>query len=159
MTERILLGVDDSPASEKAADYVAGWASAATVQVRLLHVLPPVPPLRREPAEHAAVGASSPSRQERWEEAAIETARPVLDRLAARLSGGGVAADKIEHGFLHVHPESSAVAGLIDAARDHLCGTIVVGRNTLPWHRELFHRHFADDLVKKAHGFTLWIVE
>jgi hypothetical protein len=35
----------------------------------------------------------------------------------------------------------------------------VVGRNALPWHRELFHHHLADELVRKAENCTVWVVE
>ena len=49
--------------------------------------------------------------------------------------------------------------GLIDLARDQRCSTIVVGRSSLPWYQEIFHHHPADEMVSKARGFTLWVVE
>jgi len=145
MDERILLAVDDSKASVKALDYLAAHVADQPCDVRILHVLPPAPTAGEAPAVVTAGG--------------VEAARPFLERAVARLSAGGVDDDRIEHGFLSLHPDVSAVQGLIDAAREHACGTIVVGRNTLPWHRELFHHHVSDDLVKHAKGFTVWVVE
>jgi len=148
MNARILMAVDDSPASKQEIEYVAGmldWKSA-DVRLHLVHVLPPAPG-RTEIGEgpHATAGE--------------EPARELLHRLRKRLLAAGAPDERVDVDVLLLRQETSLVEGLLDAARDQECGTIVVGRNSLAWHRELLHRHPADELVRKAHGFAVWVVE
>jgi len=134
MDERILVAVDDSPASERAVEYVAEMVQGRPGHfVHLVHVL---------------VGGGDAA-----------AARALLERLAARLRAAGLPADHVDSGALSVRADVSMVEGLLDTARDQSCSTIVMGRNWLPRHRELFHRHPADELVRAGSGFTLWIVE
>ena len=56
-------------------------------------------------------------------------------------------------------PEDRAADMILKEARAHDCGTIVVGRNSLPWLREMFHRHVGQDLAKAAERFSILIVE
>ena len=159
MDMRVLLAIDGSPASSKAVEYVAGWAGGRNVPVRIVHVLPPVPAALQRAPEHARVGDDASPEGDPWVSRSKQEALPDLEHAAARLASAGVDANGLERSFLSVHRDGSAVSGLLDVAREHGCETIVVGRTTLPWHRELFHHHFADELVRKAEGFTVWVVE
>ena len=40
MNNSVLLAVDDSPASDKAIDYLADWLEGTQVSVHVVHVLP-----------------------------------------------------------------------------------------------------------------------
>jgi K+-sensing histidine kinase KdpD len=132
--ERILVAVDGSPASERAVEYVAQMVQARPDHyVHLVHVL---------------TGDED-----------IDDARALLERLRGRLQAAGLAGDRVDGGALTVRSDVSMIEGLLDTARDQSCGTVVMGRNSLPRHRELFHSHPADELVRAAAGFTLWIVE
>jgi K+-sensing histidine kinase KdpD len=134
LDERILVAVDDSAASERAVEYVAEMVRGRPGHyVHLVHVL------------HGGEDTAA--------------ARALLERLRGRLQAVGLAEDRVDSGALSVRPDVSMVEGLLDTARDRSCGTIVMGRNSLPRHRELLHRHPADELVRAAGGFTLWIVE
>jgi len=134
LDERILVAVDGSPASERAVEYVAEWIRGRPGHyVHLVHVL---------------AGDED-----------MDQARTLLERLSGLLQAVGLDAERVDTGALTVRPDVSMVEGLLDTARDASCGTIVMGRNSLPRHRELFHRHPADELVREASGFTLWIVE
>jgi len=148
MEERILLAVDGSPASKRALEYVTsmvGWETAERY-LHLVHVLPPVP---------ARVDRSGRPRSGKDE----EEARELLTRMRRLACQAGLAAERVDVGLLYLRPDLSLVEGLIQVARDQSCGTIIVGRSSLPWYRELFHHHPADELVHQAHGFTVWIVE
>jgi hypothetical protein len=142
------MAVDASPASEQAVDYVAelgDWASSERY-LHMVHVLPPAP----EPTEvgegpHPAEGE--------------EKARALLLGLRQRLFDRGVSAEQVDVGILLLRKDLTIVEGLIDTATARNCGTIIVGRNSLAWYKELFHHHPADELVRKANGFTVWIVE
>lgn len=146
MTERILLALDESPASRKVVDYVARLVGAhPDLHLHLLHVA-------HVPGRHAAEGDPA------FEKARRE-AHEILDGLSERLWAAGVPRERLDSGFLAVSSDVTLLEGLLDVARDQECGTIVVGRNSLPWHREVFHHHAADELVKTARDFTLWVVE
>ena len=147
MHERILMAVDDSPASEKALEYVTRMVTGRPDHyVHLVHVLPPV-------ASGSMGGA------ELEEAAQHDKARELLSRMSERLGQAGLGEGHVDSGYLAVRSDTSMVEGLLDTARDQSCSTIVVGRSALPRVRELFHSHPADELVRKAQGFTLWIVE
>jgi nucleotide-binding universal stress UspA family protein len=149
MSERILIAVDPSPASDRVLGYVARLVVGHADQyLHLMHVLPPAMP-----------GAGESGSRAKEDAEAKERARAMLETLRSRLVELGMNTGQIDTGFLTVGVDVSTVEAIIDAARDQQCGTIVVGRNSLPWYRELFHQHPADELVKKARGFTLWIVE
>lgn len=160
MTERVLLAVDDSPQSQRAVEYVGRLLGGSSAYVYLVHVLPPVPVPLIEPPERAGVGTGGSSpKLDRWLEKAKAKGRQAMTAAADALVAAGFDAEHVEHGFLGVPAEANAVAALLDVASDNDCATVAVGRSTLPWHLELFHHHFADDLVKQAEGYTIWVVE
>jgi len=141
MSERILLAVDASRASARAIEYVAAMvAGIDSPYLHLVHVLPP-----------AAAGADAESEQ--------AAARELLDSMKQQLVTAGLDPEHVDAGVLSLPSMTDFAEGLLDVARDQKCSTVVVGRTSLPWFREAFHHHPADELVKKAHGFTLWIVE
>jgi len=155
MTDRVLLAVDESEASERATAYLASWLKDRAVTVRIVHALPQVPV-----ANVVTVGAEKPvTRVERWLAMSREKAQPSLFRAVEKLKSDGVDPGTIEDGFVYLDPGVTAAEGLVDLARTDHCDTIVVGRNALPWHRELFHHHLADELVRKAENCTVWVVE
>lgn len=140
MYHRMLLAVDGSDASEKEVEYVAEMVSKREdLYLHLMHVLPP---------STSAEG-----------EGTQEGARGTLEALRQRLCDGGVAADRVDIGTIQGGTDATLADTLLDAARDQECGTIVVGRHSLPWYREMLHQHPADELVKRARGVAVWVVE
>jgi nucleotide-binding universal stress UspA family protein len=145
MTERILMPVDDTPASERAVDYAALiLKESAGLHLHLVHVEPVRP-------QHLAPDDAEFRR-------ARDRSSELLARLRGRLEAAGVDLDHVDSGFLAVPPDSTLEEAVLDTARDHECTTIAVGRNALPWYKERFHRHPADALAAHPHGHTLWIV-
>lgn len=139
MYHRMLLALDGSDASAKEVEYVAGMVSKREdLYLHLAHVLPP-----------ATIAES---------EGASESARATLERLREQLAEGGVPPERIDFGTIQGGTESTLAEALLDAARDQECDTIVVGRHSLPWHRELFHQHPADELVRRARDVAVWVV-
>lgn len=142
------MAVDGSPASEHAVEYVAEMVSwqAPDRYLHMVHVLPPAP----QPTE---VGEGpSPAEGE-------EQARALLLALRQRLFDRGVSPEQVDVGILLLREDLTMVEGLLDTAQARNCSTVIMGRNSVPWYRELFHHHPADELVRKAHGVAVWIVE
>ena len=50
------------------------------------------------------------------------------------------------------------VAALLDFARSHNVGHIVIGRSAAPWWRRLLHQSVMQRLVDESEGFDLHIV-
>jgi len=139
--------VDDSAASARSVEYVSTLiAGRSDEYVHLIHVLPP----ESEPS--ARDESSAPRGGE-------DDARNLLGTMREQLTDAGMQADHVDTGVLTVPAKGDFVDGLLDLARDQQCSTIVVGRSSLPWFQEPFHHHPADALIKRAQGFTVWVVE
>jgi K+-sensing histidine kinase KdpD len=98
-------------------------------------------------------------KQERWIEQEAEKEGPILERAASILVEAGLPATMIEIASGPSYGVIDVGSDCLRATRDRRCGTIVVGRSSLSWFRELFHRHHCHDLVRQARGFTVWVVE
>lgn len=161
----ILIAVDDSKAAEHTLRYVAGMmAGRSDVGVRLLHLLPPVPPDLLEhggsedPATERELNRQVRAARDAWIDTKKKEAEPVLENakaiLAASLPRDSITTE------CRASVDAVAVArDCMEAAADSGCGTIAIGRESLPWYRELFHTHACDELVKHAKGVTVWVVE
>jgi K+-sensing histidine kinase KdpD len=54
---------------------------------------------------------------------------------------------------------ADVIQSLLEAAQMNGCGTVVVGRQSHAWRRELSQYQIADELVRKGEGFTVWVAE
>jgi len=152
MDHRILLAVDDTVASNRALEYLAEWVRGRPVTVFLVHVL-------RDATSEAAPGSGLEARAKERLERDRQAAQPVVIRAVETLKQIGLDPGSIDDRLLYVSQDESTVDGLLRLARELSVDTLVAGRNALPWHRELFHHHLADELVEKAAGLALWVVE
>jgi len=50
------------------------------------------------------------------------------------------------------------VRELIETARHQNCGTIVVGRESYPSFKDMFHHHVEEELVRQARGMAIWVI-
>ena len=162
----ILVAVDDSAASERAVRYVADVVGARErFRVVLLHIIEPLPP---EVLEHR--GADTPEEAvrldqelEQKKEAALDAKRsevaPAFERARNVLVQAGFA-DEAIHARDRVAIDGMAIARqCLEAADQYECGTVCIGRDSLPWHRELVHLHVAEALVRNGENHTIWVVE
>lgn len=162
----ILVAIDDSPASGRAIQYVAQVVGARErFHLHLLHVLPPLPP---RALEHP--GAEHPEDQARFErelvakqQAIVETnlreAEQMFERVRFVLTEAGFEADAIGTESRPATHGQSIARQCLDSADEHHCSTIALGRESLPWHQELFHSHVAEDLVRHGERHTIWVIE
>jgi nucleotide-binding universal stress UspA family protein len=165
-SKKILVAVDDSEASTRAVRYVGSIVGRKRGFVaRLLHVLNPLPPELRE-----FRGAENGNEEVKLEGELIEKqepliarseseAWPALERAKSILKKAGMPAEAIETEFWESVSRGDLANDILEVGRLNDCGTIVVGRESFSWLREMFHHHVADELVRKGQGFTLWVVE
>jgi nucleotide-binding universal stress UspA family protein len=165
-TKRLLIAVDDSPASRRALRYVSellrGTQGFAVV---LLHMLGPVPTHLKE-----SRGAETPREEEKVEAGLIkghnqflkksaEEARPLLEQAKAMLMSAQVPAEAIEGYCPELTHGEDFVRDILRAARQRDCATIVIGRESWTGLKEFFVDHTADNLIQKGEGFAFWVVE
>ena len=155
---KLLVVVDESPATRRALEYVAQLGSRRRgFQVCLAHALPSPPPelVEFRGAEKARLRAY----KRRWISVVEMTEQRALDRANAVLRRGGVAEKAIEAHYCNLVDASRATQEILSLARTRRCDTVVIGRDSLTWLSELIHGDPAEELVRQGKGFTIWVVE
>jgi nucleotide-binding universal stress UspA family protein len=141
--ENLIVVVDDSPAAKQALTYVAKLIGRRRgFHIVLMHVLPPLPPdmLKSGPKEDVEVAQR-------------------LDWAQKILRGGGISARDIDFAVCDPGDSSDAVNAVLKVAEAQHCHTIVVAHHAHSWFRELFGSHLAEELLRRAKGYALWVVE
>ncbi len=162
----ILVALDDSEASQQALRYVAHMTQGRSrFRLRLLHVLPSVPPALLEhggsadPVKEAELDRELREARQQWIAQAEQEAQPLFERAKEQLEAGGFDSADIETECRASISGQAVARDCIEAARDSGCRTVAIGRSMLPWYREVLHKHPCDELVKHGDGLTIWIVE
>jgi nucleotide-binding universal stress UspA family protein len=164
--KKILIAVDDTEATEHALTYV-GQIIAGTqdVQVLLVHMPAPIPPGLLEyggsedPEQERRLEARLTTTREAWIEQTKNAAEPVFARARALLQRFDVPAQVVATRIITPLPEQDLTSSLLHIARSQGCGTLVVGRSTFSWFKELLQQHVADKLLQEAQGLTIWVVQ
>lgn len=162
----ILIALDTSEASKQAVSYVAQMLDGrADVRLRLFHVPAPTPAKllefggRERPEQERQSEAALQEAEEAWRRDAERQAHPLFAEARSRLSQAKVPDAALETQIYTPTPERELASAILEAARAAGCTTIVVGRESFSWWRELVHQHVADRLVQQAQGVTLWVVQ
>jgi nucleotide-binding universal stress UspA family protein len=165
-TDKFLIAVEESAASLKAVTYVSRILQGRTdVQVRLLHVLPPIPPELLEfggaelPQVEQRLSGELRQNQARWIETAKQNVQSSLDKALAILLEGGLSSDGLSTTFSSPIHRPDVAREILEAARTWNCGTLVVGRHVRSWIREIGFTHTGEELIRKGQGFAIWVVE
>ncbi len=163
---KFLVVVDESPAAKRALRYVAKiTARRRDFRVCLSHTLPTPPPELLEfggsedPEQESLLDARLKTEQKRWVVTAKKRLQPIPDQANSVLRKAGVAAGAIETGVCYPADGCAAAAEIIALARTRKCDTVVIGRDSLSWLGELIHGDPAEEIVRAAKGFTVWVVE
>lgn len=161
----LLIGVDGSDSSIKSVSYVAGMmGKRENVSIVLFHVLSPTPPELLEfggsedPGIEQKLDEALKQEQAQWVEKAKQSAEPIFDNAKAILHRSGVPPKKITSGFSQSIHRPDVVRELLEAAHQHNCGTIVVGRESYSRFKELFHQHVGEELVRQAREVAIWVI-
>jgi nucleotide-binding universal stress UspA family protein len=162
MYHNLLITVDDSEATARAVTYVASIIGKHRhFRLHLVHVAPIFPGLLEfggsenvqvEENREAELAKSRLAYLEDLAQAVFAQARAILDH-------AGVPAGAVKTHFLTTVNGEDVIQNLLEAAQTNACDTIVVGRQSHSWLRELVQHHLADELVRKGEGFTIWVVE
>lgn len=154
MKHRLLVAVDGEKTSVKTVRYVARACSGllpGNMEIVLFHVLAALPP--------SLEAGDSPGIAEvraRIVEDRKSAAEKLLAGLKKEIVSEGISAVCVKTDWA----EDTDIAKLIlDAARQHKCDTIVLGRRGKSMVGQFFGGGVAEKILRNPTGFTVWLVE
>jgi len=161
----ILIAIDASQAAEQVVQYVAQIIRGnQNCRVVLLHVPGPMP---SKMLQHADTGRSRAAEQApasrtdsdaAWRQEVARMIQPVFTRAQAVLRQSHIPDHAVQTQISMPMSGHNLDMGILEAAQQHACGTIVVGRGTFSWLREFVEPHVADKLIQAEHGEAIWVV-
>jgi nucleotide-binding universal stress UspA family protein len=164
--EGLLLVVDDSPCSKRAVQYVGKFlAHRRGFQIYLLRLIPPLPPALLEfgGAEdiqlEEKLEAELRRDQENWIASTRESAKPALEKAAKVLHKAGVVRSSIHIDFSYPTEIRNAAGTLLEQARAKSCHTLVIGHTAHSWLREMTGGDLVEQILRHAHGVSVWVVQ
>lgn len=169
MAQHVLLAVDESPASRRAAEYVGkllrvqpnGRRAGDRASVALLHIYPPHLASQYATGQALARELSRPkyefelARDRNVAAQALEFCRPT-DEARELLLKLGVPRDAITVHHAEAGPTEDAAQIIIKYAAKLGCDTIALGRTS---DHRLLRGHLSDAVIKVSAGFAVWVVQ
>jgi len=162
----LLVVVDATEASTRVLRYIGTILKQHNrVDVHLAYIASRVPAELLEsggselPEREEQLEADLRSAQRRW--IAVADAKParVLRAAHAVLQRSGVIAARI-HSCVSSPLDIRSVADeVLLLARDCQCRTVVVGHSAHSWFRGFGRGHLAEQLVRSAKGFAVWVID
>jgi nucleotide-binding universal stress UspA family protein len=152
---KALIALDNSPDSWRAVEYSASiFPRLPDSEVHLLSLTPGIPPGSRQfdPASPPPEVHGDEDHQQEFQKL-----RGTLQAAADLLIQNGMAAGRIRQSILPV--SISLGQDIVDEAGKRGCDTIVVGRRGLSLTRKLLLGSVSSEVVHKAAGLTVWVVE
>ena len=163
---KVLLAVDDSPASWKAVNYVAELVrKQKELAVHIFHAIDPLPAGLQEfrgaenPDEEKILEAELKQKQEAWRQKARSAAEPVIKRARFMLEQAGAVAEQITSQNSALMHREDLPDEILKSARESGCDTIIVGRNSFAWVTELFTDHLGEEIEQKADGISVSVID
>ena len=155
MKRKLLVALDGTKNSLRTALYAAQAGSGSDTGVRLVlfHVLPRLPP--HVESSRAAVAEK---RAKVFGEKAYLKAERMLARIKERMVRAGAAPQSVSVDI--VEEGGDVPAQIMEAAAEHSCDTIVVGRHEKSVIDKLLTGgDVGDKLRRKRAGYTIWVVD
>jgi nucleotide-binding universal stress UspA family protein len=166
MANRILIAIDGSENANRAIAYAGRLLrNAPECRVTLFHVLERLPP---ELLEHG--GSENPRVLDRkeetlqpaqgtWVDSKREEAAPLLLRAREILKHAGIGAQQIETRLANASAHVPIAQRILQEAQQGGYHTIVVGRRGLSMVEKLLYGSVTEEILQKAEGVTLWVVQ
>jgi hypothetical protein len=154
---KILVALDDSPASRQAIEYVSRLAGAGRVsQVVLCHAVGPIPPSLLEhgggdtPQEEEHKQARLDRKRAAWVDSEERESHHVVEVARAALHRAGLADTDIVENPVSIVNDTDLAQELLAASRRLGCQSIVLARDAFATYREHRASDVADQLKRGA---------
>lgn len=165
VTKRLLVALDDSEASERVVTYVAQTLEGQKAcEIILLHVPEPMPRQflefggAEDPTEERRREAGLKAAQAQWVDQVNEAIQPLFAKAQSILRAAHIPEELVRTQLAMPHVDQSLETSILEAAQANACDTVVVGRESFSWLKELLQGHVADRLLQQSRDLTLWIV-
>jgi len=163
---RLLVVVDGTDASTRVLRYIGPFAIGCRgVEIQLAYLEARLPPALLEsggaelPEREQQIEADLRAEQQEWIKAADRAAGRILRTARTELERAGVDGSRIATCTSSPLDAVSAAENVLLLARDQECHTIVVGHRAHGWVSGVGGGHLAEQLVRKANGDTVWVVD
>jgi hypothetical protein len=97
-------------------------------------------------------------KQNRWGQDTRKAAVPLIEQAQSLLQQAGVGPDRIESRVLVLMHREDLVDEIIKPPMNAVCDTIVTGRNSFPWLKELFVNHLGDEMSRRAKDIRVELI-
>lgn len=161
----LLVAVDVTDASKRVLQYIGTILRRHNrADVHLAYIASRVPAELLEsggselPEREEQLEADLRSAQRRWMAVADTKPDQVLRAARAALQRAGVTTARIHSCVSSPLDIRTAADEVLLLARERQCGTVVVGHSAHSWFRGLGGGHLAEQLVRSAKGFAVWVI-
>jgi nucleotide-binding universal stress UspA family protein len=160
-----LVAIDEFDHSQPLISYVSALtAGSEHFHVHLFHTGDPLSPdlLESTGAEDPEVEVRVEQNQERAQDRWVAKMRADTERQFAaqisQLSKARIPQQNILTHFVLLNQRDDLLKEIIDTARENNCGTIIVGRESYSWLRELFQPHVGEKLIAEIPDMAVCVV-
>ncbi len=162
---KLLVIVDATAASRRVLRYVGQLAAGCDgAELHLAYIASHPPPELLEtggaelPEREERLGSNLRRQQRGWMAVADKKTWRILRAAEATLRQAGVAAPCIHAYVSSPLDASTAVDEALVLARDRRCGTVGAAHRAPSWLRGLGGGDLADQLVRRAKGYAVWVI-
>lgn len=162
--KRILVAVDGSHESMRTVAYVADVVGGRRgFHVGLLHLELPPRMLEwggsEDPDIEERVESERDQAYAQLEQEGLAKGKSMLSQLKAMIADKGIEVMGLYVQFEEPLDRKRVTTAILNAAKEHNAGTIVVGRHACSGWKGLFHESVGEELIRDAKGITIWVVE
>ncbi len=159
MKAKILLTLDGSNASIRAAEYVAKLLGGQPeVSVVLFHTLVPVPPALLEAGTFEQEPQLEQQRAQ-WLKAEQAVECDILDPVREMLKKAGFSSNQIVSKCHRLNARSDVASEILNEARQSGCDTIVLGKRGHSRIAEFLTGSITEKVVRHAKNFAVWVID
>ena len=113
----------------------------------------------QDPQKEEELEKELEDKRAQWIQRSKTKALPVLKKANSIFKKARLPAKAVDTKFW-IDVDSKGLAGdILDAGRSNKCDTVAVGRESFSWLKEIFSHHVADELIRKGHDLTVWVVK
>jgi nucleotide-binding universal stress UspA family protein len=151
--KRILLATDGSEHALGASKYLADlYKGASDVEVTVLHISPPVPPIYREEGHDPQIRKVYAA----WKRKKEQEARRYIEEATKTLLKGRIKRNQLQ--ARHAHQIVGVARDILREADACHCDACVIGKKGMGWFDDMFLGSITSKLLEISENHPVWLV-